>query len=369
MRIGIDGGALSITDDRLKVGVYRVAYNLVKEIQALDVKNDYRVYSFGRGERGTHELSQPNTHFVRLPQPGYQKIWQTADIITHPIDVYLGISQSLPWVPDILCDVKNVGFIYDVGFLEYPEFYPRSAGSLSRQTAALVANSSHIITISHASKSAIQRAYHVADNRVSVAYLGVDAAFTDHGPVRLLPHPYFLCVGALKPGKNIPFMLRAFADFLSQTNASYEFVLIGSDYWLDPGIPETIEELGLGHTVRVLGYVPDAELAQYYRGAAALLAVSHIEGFGLPAAEAMACGCPVIASTSGSYTEVVGSAGICVDPKDRQAVVGAMRRMAEDNAFRKTAGEKGKKQAATFSWRRFGRSVLSVCSRVYSSNL
>lgn len=366
MRIGIDGGALSIDDDRLKVGVYRVAHNFLKELPGLDVKNDYRVYSFGGGERGTHELSAPNIHFRRLLQPGYQKLWQTLEIIRNPIDVYLGISQSIPPLPGILCDVRTIGFIYDLGFLDYPEYYPGSAHRLNRQTAALVARSDHILTISQTSKAAIERTYKVADNRVSVAYLGVDPHFTDKGPVYKRNHPYFLIVGALKPGKNVPFMLRAFADFLKEVKTIYDVVLVGSDYWLDPMIPETISSLGLSQRVHKVGYIPDDELASYYRGAEALLTVSLVEGFGLPAAEAMACGVPVIASNTGSYVEVVGSAGILVDPKDRGELIRAMLQYTCDAALRKNMRSAGKKQAARFSWRSFTRSVLTTANAVYA---
>lgn len=362
MMIGIDGGALSITDDRLKVGVYRVAYHLIKEMQTLDVKNDYRVYSFGRGERGTHELSEPNTHFVRLPRPGYEKVWQTLDIVKHPIDVYLGISQSIPYMLSILCDVKNIGFIYDVGYLEYPQFYGHSAAALDRQTRSLVKNSHHIITISQASKIALQQAYGVSDDRVSVVYLGVDDHFTDRGEKMVRKYPYFLSVGSLKQGKNIPFMLRAFADFLKTQKRLYDFVIIGSDVWVDPAITETIRELGLTDRVELLGFVPDAQLAPYYRGATALLTVSLIEGFGLPAVEAMACGLPVIASTAGSYTEVLGEAGIRVNPKDRQELIEAMQQIVSDDTNRTNLVRLGKKQAAKFRWHRFARAILTVAS-------
>jgi glycosyltransferase involved in cell wall biosynthesis len=364
MKIGIDGGALSITDDRLKVGVYRVAYNLVKEMQALGATNDYRVYSFGRGERGIRELSEPNTHFIKLIRRGYQTIWQTIDVLKHPVDVYLGISQSVPWFPKLLCDVKTIGFIYDVGFLEHPEYYPVSHEALKRQTAALVNRSTHIITISQSSKLALQKAYKVADERVTVCYLGVDALFTSVGARHEGKHPYFLFVGSLKPGKNVPMLLRAFADFLTESKKDYSFVIIGSDYWMDPEIPETIAELGLGQRVRIIGYVSDDELATYYRGAVALVSVSLIEGFGLPALEAMRCGCPVIASTVGAYTEVVGEAGILVSPKDRDGVRMAMTRYTMDTEYRSDMIARGKKQAAKFSWHTFARSVLAVIQTV-----
>ena len=81
MKVGIDGGALSITDDRLKVGVYRVAYNLVKELPVVDVKSNYRVYSFSRGEGGSRNFRKSNVEFIQLPRPGFQKIWQPLELM------------------------------------------------------------------------------------------------------------------------------------------------------------------------------------------------------------------------------------------------------------------------------------------------
>src|SRR3990167_11203010 len=99
MKLGIDGGALSITDDRLKVGVYRVAYNLVKELPVVDVKSNYRIYSFSRGEearppslrsgvsgRGSRNFRKSNVEFIQLPRPGFQKIWQPIELMINPVD-------------------------------------------------------------------------------------------------------------------------------------------------------------------------------------------------------------------------------------------------------------------------------------------
>lgn len=360
MTIGIDGGALSVSDERLRLGVYRVTYNLVKEMAVLDAKNNYRVYVFGRGESGRQALSAPNVRFVQLPRPGYAAVWQTTDMVRHPVDTYLGVSQSIPPLIHTLCDVRTIGFIYDVGFLTHPEYYPGSADALVRQTAALVSRSRHIITISGASKTALQTAYHVPDDRITVAHLGIEPVFSPRGAGYRHEHPYFLCVGALKRGKNIPHMLHAFAHFLKRVRHTYDLFIIGSDYWLDPEIQETIAELGLSHRVQIKGYVSDDELSSFYRGAQALVSVSAIEGFGLPVAEAMASSCPVIASTAGSYPEVVGSAGILVDPKDRLALSDAMLRMVQDVPARKAFSALGRKRAAVYTWRTFARAVLGV---------
>ncbi len=357
MKVGIDGGALSITDDRLKVGVYRVAYNLVKELPRIDVKSFYRIYSFGRGEEGNRRLSRANVEFIRLSRPGFQKIWQPLELISNPVNTYLGISQSLPHT---LYDVRKIGFIYDVGFLDHPEFYRESYYALSWQTAAVAKRSAHIITISHASAESIRRTYHVPKEKLTVAYLGVERIFRPSGKKYRGDHPYFLFVGALKPGKNVPMMLRSFAEFLRSSGRVYDFVLVGSDYWLDPAISATINALRLFDRVRFVGFVDDETLAQYYRGAIALVTVSRIEGFGLPVVEAMAAGCPVIGSTAGSIAEVVGKNGILVDPDDEAALVRALTDVSSSSGKRDQLIQGGLKQASQFTWQKFARTVYEV---------
>jgi len=357
MRVGIDGGALSISDDRLKVGVYRVAYNLVKELPRLAAENDYRVYSFKRGEEGSPSLTRKNVSFVGLPRPGFQKLWQPVELIKHPVEAYLGISQALPFT---LYDVKKIGFIYDVGFMDQPEFYRESYYALSSQTADVVRRADHIITISHASASSIRKHYKVKPEQLTVAYLGVERQFHPTGAKHKSTHPYFLFVGSLKPGKNVPMMLRSFAEVLKASNMPYDFILAGSDYWLDPGISATINALGLRDRVHTIGFVDDETLARYYRGATAFVSVSLIEGFGLPVVEAMATGTPVIGSTAGSYPEVVEDAGLLVDPADDAALTRAMLRIAADTQLRRSLSEKGKTRAKQFTWTEFARSVANV---------
>ncbi len=377
MRVGIDGGALSITDDRLKVGVYRVAFHLIAELPKIDRNSNYRIYRFERGEqsrspslrsgvsgRESSPKTDKNVQFVPLPRPGFQKVWQSLDMVRHPVDVYLGISQSLPYT---LYDVKNVGFIYDVGFLDHPEHYRESYYTLCRQTADLVKRSHHIITISHASMASIRQKYHVPKEKLTVAHLGVSKRFVATGRKYRAANPYFLFVGALKPGKNIPMMLRSFARFLADVKQPYDFLLAGSDYWLDPGISATISALKLQHRVHFQGFVDDEVLAMYYRGAVGFVTVSDIEGFGLPALEAMACGTPVIASSIGSYPEVVGESGILVRPDDEEALSRALRTLTEDAKMRERLIEAGKIQAGKFSWRSFAKTVYDAAALVSST--
>lgn len=345
MIIGVDAGALSVTDDRLKVGVYRVVFNLLKELGCLDKKNTYRLYSFLPIEEGIlNDLGQSMTNVV-LPQKGWFKIWLPLELRRRPPDVFLGLSQALPSFAK-----RTIGFIYDLGFLHYPKAYPDSLIKLKKQTEDLVKCADHLIVISQAVADDVKKQYKV-DSLVS--YPGVDARFKQTGEKYNSKNPYFLFVGALKRGKNVPTLLRAFVEFLKTSRKKYDLLLIGGDYWFDPAIVPT-------NRVKRLGFVPDADLPKYYRGAVALVVPSIWEGFCLPVVEAMACCCPVIASSAGALPEITRSAGILVDPLDTESLANAMRQISTNIALRKTLAGRGKLRAKQFSWSKMAKSITSL---------
>ena len=130
------------------------------------------------------------------------------------------------------------------------------------------------------------------------------------------PNPYFLCVGSFKRGKNIPTLIRAFGTFTRHTKTPTDLILVGSSYWQDPAIVDAIQSEKIGDHVIIKGYVKDKDLAPLYRGAIAFVCPSLVEGFGIPFTEAMASGIPVIGSSIPVLKEVVGDAGVLVDPHD-----------------------------------------------------
>jgi len=205
------------------------------------------------------------------------------------------------------CESKKIGFVYDLGFLHYPDAYPHSLNKLKNQTMQLVKHADRIVTISEVSKKDIAQEYHTDEQQIIVAYPGIDARFTRTGMKHKEDHPYIVSVGALKRGKNIPLAI----SICRKT--PYDLILVGGDYWKDPNIVE-------GSRVKLTGFLPDETLAEYYRGARALLITSLWEGFCLPAVEALACGCPVVYKNAGSLSEIIGNHGSAFD-NETQAVV------------------------------------------------
>ncbi|MEK7543785.1 MAG: glycosyltransferase family 1 protein [Patescibacteria group bacterium] len=357
MIIGVDAGALSISDDRLKVGVYRVTKNALEAIALIDKKNNYRLYTFQAIEEGIVERFGGRVEVVQLPKLGWQRVWLPFELKKHPVDAFLGFAQALPSV-STLCDI---GFIYDLGFMYRPDVYGASAATLKRQTDTLVGRADHIITISQATKADVIRRYHGLTKTVSVAYPGVDRRFSPAGEKYSGGRPYFLFVGSLTKTKDIPRLVEAFAGL-----NTYDLYLIGGDYWPDPEIDEAIKTFHLGDRVKKLGFVSDEELPNYYRGAVAFVTTALQEGFCIPAVEAMACGTPVVALGRGALKEVVGEGGIIISQKSD--FTEAMRSMTEKktrDGFVKKAIEQAKK----FRWEQFGEEILHQIRKARPSKI
>lgn len=367
MVIGVDAGALSITDERLKVGGYRVTYNLLKELGQIDKENEYRLFSFAYIDRGAMEAFGPNMeNRVITPASGWSSFWLPLELKRRPVDVFLGLSQSLP-----NSESHNIGFIYDLAFLYARVAYDKSYHQLKNQTVALVKRANHIITISESSKKDILNHYHILPERISVCYPGVDTRFTQNSPSRSQGSPgrwlkdnkqvpYFLFVGSLNKAKDLSLAIESFAIFLKKVKKPYNFLLIGGDYWPDPAINESIHRYHLEERIHQMGFVSDEKLPAYYRGATAFFTTAIREGFCLPAVESMACGTPVVSVDRGAMKEVVGNAGIIAADIEPRMIADALYAITADIELLKKLKERALKRAKTFSWKTFAECVLAM---------
>lgn len=358
LKIAIDAGSLSAEDEREKGGVSTVTQILINELQKIDLRNQYLLYTYAR--ISNHNRSHNSITYRILPQPGFKTIWLPLAFRFDKPDVFIATSQAIPFnAPPTLL------FVYDLAFLKFPECF-KNPMRLKRNTKKAVLNARHIVTISEASKQDIVKEYKLKDDSVSVVYPGVGHEYRPQGTRYLGALPYLLFVGPLKKTKNIPVLIDAFAQFLKMSSKKYRLILIGSDKDLDPMIFRTVNKWGINKYVDVRGYVPDSELPKYYRGATLFVSPSLIEGFGLPLLEAMASGIPVIAGNNTSMPEVVGKAGILTDVKNPDSVAQAMFSISQDSSLRKKLITQGIKQARLFDTARFAKEVLNlIYDRVY----
>lgn len=199
-----------------------------------------------------------------------------------------------------------------------------------------------VLAVSEAVRREIEAAYRI-DN-VLVTPNGIDERFRPEG--RRAPGRYFLFVGNDKPHKNVDRLVDAYLEFAAAAAADesagepIDLVLAGAPFERFTG------------RATLAGFVDDDELAALYRGAVAVVVPSLDEGFGLPAAEAMASGTPVITSNAAALVEVTADAGLHVDARSTRAIAEAMRRVSADAALRSEMSARGLERARSFTWRR-----------------
>ena len=175
---------------------------------------------------------------------------------------------------------------------------------------------------------------------------------------------YILFVGTLEPRKNITNIIRAYNMLPHHLKYNHLLVICGKKGWYYEEIFRTVEELNLEDNVIFTGYVPDKDVPLLMNGAKVFVYPSFYEGFGLPPLEAMACGTPVISSNVSSIPEVVGNAGILVNPNNVEELSDAIVRVVSNEELRAQLSEKGLRQANKFSWRATVEKTVEVYNRV-----
>lgn len=363
MKIGVDAGCLGIKDEKLKVGVYTMAECLLKEISKLDKTNEYILYSFYPiDNKILQNFSQRIKNIVVKPSKGWMKIWLPLRLTKDKPNVFLALGQSFPKKISFLHSTKVIGFIYDLAFENFPQMYNKSLEKLQLQTKKLVKDADIIIAISETTKKDIIEKYKVNSQKIKICHLGVLEELKPQGEKYVSKFPYFLFVGALKPLKNVPTLIKAFSIYAKNDKDNHQLFLVGGDNWLDEKIGKTLKEIpeNVKEKIHFLGYVDNETLLKLYRGARAFISPSFYEGFGLPFLEAMASGCPVIGSTSGSIPEVVKDAGLLVDSKDEKELCNEMIKIVENKKLREKLIKNGIKRSKEFSWGKFAKEVLSI---------
>jgi glycosyltransferase involved in cell wall biosynthesis len=262
--------------------------------------------------------------------------------------------------------------IHDVSYERHPQWYPYRRDWARRafyRRSAHVA--SHILTVSHFSATEITVAYGIPPERMTVTPLGVDGAFmaADAGLPGDRPPgvsvPYLLHVGDLHERRNLEMLMGAVlaARRESELARGLSLVLVGTDLGVGEAVCAMAARSGAADAVVRLGSINEKRLRALYRGAVALTYPSLYEGFGLPLIEAMACGAPVIASNVASMPEVLGDAGVLLDPLDEAAWTRTIIDVLTSPETRDRLREAGRRRAAAFTWERTARLTLDVYRR------
>ena len=375
MKIGIN--ALLMTGARAGIGNY--IYNLVKSLGQVDTYNKYRVFlnedSFG-------EVMSSNQEAARIKLLGLGSwariLWEQVNLpfILKKSDVDIMHFPDYA-MPVVFEGIPSIITVHDLSFRVYPETF--SKGKLYTKLLLIkpsLKKARRIIADSHSTRKDLLEYYQVPENKIEVIPIGVNRQF--FRPMaeeevleycRLknnLETGYILYVGTLEPRKNITALIKAFSLLKQDYKLSRKLVIAGGKGWLFEEIFRLVESLNLNQDVIFTGYVPDAELPLLYNGAGVFVYPSLYEGFGLPPLEAMACGTPVVTSSVSSVPEVVGDAGLMVEPLNVEALSEAIYRVLNDPQLAAELSAKGIERAQKFSWAETARKTLAVYEEVYA---
>ena len=344
------------------------AANLIEALAEIDSVNDYTLYVTrdkaiarfrNRWPNFKVRSTLPHTPLIRIP------LTLSAELRSHPVDVLHVQFTSPPFSP---CPV--VVSIHDLSFEHLPETFNRRSRAQLRFTVRRSARrAARVLALSEHARNDIISTYKIAPDLVIAIPLAAPTHFCpveDENELQRvrqtygINRDYILSVGSIQPRKNLTRLLSAY-EALCRTrpkDSVPQLVLVGKRGWLYRETLKTIEEFGTG--VILTGYVPETDLPALYSGALCFVYPSFFEGFGLPPLEAMKCGTPVITGDRTSLPEVVGDAGVLVNPFDIEAIGSAISNLIDDSSLRSRLRVKSLNRARIFDWRETARRTLEV---------
>ena len=263
--------------------------------------------------------------------------------------------------------------VHDLAIYRYPEAFKAGNRTLGRWLFEhALRHAVALIAPSGATRSDLVELLGVDPERIHVIPEATDALFqpvADHRELERarqryqLQRPFVLSVGTAEPRKNLVRLLMAFAACRNTLPEAHDLVLVGRQGWLSGPLEAAARPLLDAGVLRILGYVPRADLPALYAGTAAFAYPSIYEGFGLPVLEALACGAPVLTSRRSSLPEVAGDAALLVDPDSVAEIATGLKALLTDSALARDLRERGPRRASQFSWDASARATLAVYAR------
>ncbi len=375
MRIGIN--ASKVCD--IHTGVGRYTSNLRKSILNMNGRYNYYFYTPGltgntiRADiKGTHlekptVIKQNNTLRIIWEQiilPIYSRKDRLE--LFHYTDHAMSLFQMTR--PTIIT-------VHDIAYVRFPnllnksrQFYKKNILKISIEKADI------IVADSFSTKRDIIKYYRIKEEKIKVVHLGVESRFRPISNVeeyRLrnnLPSKMILNVGTLEPRKNVVTLIRAFKRLREKGFEDCKLVIAGEKGWLYKQIFKEVDHSDLQQEIMFLGVVRDEDLPMLYNCADIFVYPSLYEGFGLPPLEAMACGIPVITSNTSSLPEVIGDAGIMVNPTDVDSLCEVMSNVLTKKELWQHMSSKGLQRSKLFTWEKAAKGILEIYDKVLLNN-
>ncbi len=269
--------------------------------------------------------------------------------------------------------IPRVVTAHDLIVMKSPSLMPPgSRWYFSKWIPQSYKSADHIIAVSHATKNDLVNLLGIDPGKITVIYHGINPAYdrvTDPHEINRVrfkyhcPREFFVMIGSFEPRKNLKVAIEAF-DKMSKDDEFLKLILVGKTNTYQTRMIDFVESLGLEDRVIFPGYIPDKDLAALLSVATAYLFPSSAEGFGLPLVEAMATGCPIIASDLPVFHEIGGDAVSYVPVSDHVALSDTMQKMHDNPGYRVDFVVNGMARSIRFSWDHAAEETVKVYLRV-----
>jgi glycosyltransferase involved in cell wall biosynthesis len=368
MRIGIDVSVLT----NLKTGVENYTLKLIEGLSRIDSLNHYILFSHTRDvgfrppsnftvETGTFPTSRAFWRQIVLPSLASR----------HKVEVFHSPIMAFP----IRGSFRRVVTIYDLSWIKVAGL--RDAATYLQYKfwlKRIFALADRIITVSQSTKNDILRILSDENpDRIHVVHGAAGEEFKvidDNKKTDIIKSKYridapvILTVSLMRRRKNLQRLISAFSILKKKHGMDMKLLIVGKKTSMYRNLLKQCCEMGLRDNVVFTGHVPTTEIVYIYNAASLFVYPSLYEGFGIPVLEAMACGIPVIASNISALPEVVGDAGILVNPYDIEELACVMSKILDDEKLKRTLIEKGLKRARMFSWEKTARETLATYHKI-----
>jgi alpha-1,3-rhamnosyl/mannosyltransferase len=369
MRICIDGTALLLRSG----GVKNYVYYWLQHLRKLAGEDSIRIFPLIRRlGKLNHEKSMLGgwATFNRLAFLGVTNLRDThvLNLLGRHIDLFHASNTHVAYPPS---NTRLTATLYDMTCWLLPETHEPANVLATRSFTERTAKRAHgLIAISGSTRDDAIKVLHLAPESIEVIYPGVTDEFFVVTPEMVqrvrqhygLTRPYVLYVGTIEPRKNVDALLDAYARVKASIRSEFDLVIAGPIGW---AAQATVTRLATpADGVRYLGYVPETELPALTAGATAFAYPSLYEGFGLPVAQAMATGVPVITSNLSSLPEIAGDAAVLVDPRSVGEIHAALERVLLSSSLRGELASRARQKAQRYRWDICAQESLAFFRRI-----
>lgn len=375
MRIGFD--VRPFLKRETGVGIY--CRNLLFHLAQIDRSNEYFLFSSSLKDKFPLQKIPPfpNKEFrhFRFPVRLINLFWYR--LSWPPLDYFFRTDLDLAHSPTPLIlptKGKKIVTVYDLFFMDFPLLTDRETRqNFTVRIKDSLLKADGIVAISEFTRNQLLERFPLDEKKVKAIYLGLDYEFhtevsaEEEEEVRKkfsLPPSFVLFVGAIEPRKNLLKLIEAL-KIVHEKHQKTLLVIVGREGLDYNNLEKKIGQLELQDWVRMMGYLPDAEVKIFYRLASVFAFPSLCEGFGLPLLESMASGLPVATSKTSALPEVARDAALYFHPEDPEDIADKLILALQDEELRKTLRERGKKRALDFDWHTTAAETLSFYEQLF----